>query len=53
MIPSPSTILRNRLMLHLGFCQYMCDVILAELDAPGGMVRWSTLDLSPRIGIDF
>ena len=50
LLPSPSTILRNRLTVHLGYCVYVAFHINAELEV--GIVRWSTLDLSPRAGYD-
>ena len=49
-IPSPSTLLRNRLTIHLGYCVWKQGQVLLLLSDEGGFVGWGSLDLSPRIG---
>ena len=49
-LPSPSTILRNRLTVHLGYCRWKQKQLLVLITDPSGIVGFGTFDLSPRIG---
>lgn len=52
-LPSPTTLRRHRLTLHIGWCRYEAEVFDAFLKSPNGCVRWGTLDASPQGGIDW
>ena len=47
-VPSPTTVRRHRLTLHIAYCRMEAERWGALLD--GGMVRWATADASPQHG---
>jgi hypothetical protein len=52
-VPSPTTLLRHRLTLHMGYCRLLADISEAILSSKGGAASWSTLDLSPHRGVEY
>lgn len=51
-VPGGSVLLRNRLTIHMGFCQRMSEISEKLLEGEG-CVRWSTMDASPMIGYEW
>ena len=52
-LPSPTTIRRHRLSIHMGYCRHWSAKFSAMMDAPGGLTGWATMDLSPQAGINW
>ena len=52
-VPSPTTIYRHRLTMHIAFCKVLQYRYQEMLSDPAGIVSWGTLDKSPNRGWDF
>ena len=55
-VPSSSTLLRNRLTVHLGYMRVramLLDKFFDQTRQAPGVVRWSTMDASPHKGFEF
>ena len=47
-VPSQTTLVRNRITLHIGFCRLLSLQHGDIIDADCGFVRWATMDESPQ-----
>jgi len=52
-VPSPSSVIRHRLTLQIGFQRWQADIRADLLTKPGGCVSWRTVDSSPQGGWDW
>ena len=52
-VPSPTTLRRHRLTLHMALCAMQQDSHEELMRQPGGVVTWRTVDSSPQYGWDW
>ncbi len=51
-VPSPTTMYRHRLTLHLGYCRLLAALTRECMGRPGGICRWGTVDSSEQGNFD-
>ena len=52
-VPSPTSLRRHRLTLHMALCSLQQELHEEMLQSPGGVVTWRTVDSSPQFGWDW